>query len=61
MTHLHTAEDVAAERLKLMAYRERLPARAVPGSEAWVQRVGACVIESAITFRAVELGLESHD
>lgn len=61
MTHLHTADDVAEERLKLMALRERLPVRAVPGSDAWLARVGACMVESAITFRAVELGLETAD
>lgn len=61
MTHLHTAEDVAEERLKLIALRERLPVRAVPGSDAWRARVGACMVESAITFRAIELGLETYD
>lgn len=61
MTHLHTAEDVAAERLKLMAYRDRLPDRAEPGSDAWRARVVACMAESAITFRAIALGLETHD
>jgi hypothetical protein len=62
MSHLHTADDVAEERLKLMAFRERIgPGPVAPGSDAWCQRVAAGLIESAITFRAVELGLETAD
>jgi hypothetical protein len=62
MSHLHTADDIAEERLKLMAFRERIgPGPVEPGSEVWRLRVTACGIESAVTFRAVELGLETHD
>jgi hypothetical protein len=62
MSHLNTADDIAAERLKLMAFRERIgPGPVEPGSDAWCCRVAAARIESAVTFRAVELGLETHD
>ncbi|NGO43788.1 hypothetical protein [Streptomyces ureilyticus] len=63
MSHLHTAEDVAEERRLLEEYREMLGSVGPVelGSEVWRLRVAACMVESAITFRAVELGLETHD
>lgn len=60
LTHLRTADDITAERLKLMAFRERIPDGPVePGSEVWRDRVAAAQLEAGITFRAVELRLES--
>lgn len=62
-TDLHTAEDIARERLALMEYRElreQVEAGALgPNvSPAGGWRVHADRVAAAITARAVELGLE---
>jgi hypothetical protein len=59
MSHLHTADDVAAERALLMSWREHME-ETEGGLGFRTHRVLAVGIESAITFRAVELGLEQH-
>jgi hypothetical protein len=60
MRHLHTAVDVARERLTLMGWREHMEqVDGGLGFKSW--RVVAAQIETAITFRAVELGLERHE
>jgi hypothetical protein len=60
MSDLHTSEDVTRERVNLMRWREYMEAtEGGPGFQSW--RVMAAVLESSITFRAVELGLERHE
>ena len=57
MAPLHTADDIAAERLALMAWRDHM--ETIDGGEGFRPwRVVAAAVEVAITFRAVELGLE---
>ncbi len=60
MSHLCTDDDVARERLALMDWREHM-AKVDGGQGFKPWRVLAAQIETAITFRAVELGLEQHE
>jgi hypothetical protein len=56
--HLHTADDIAAERARLMSWREHMETvNGGIGFKTW--RVFSALVESAITARAVELGLET--
>jgi hypothetical protein len=59
MRHLCNADDIARERLTLMDWIDHMEqTEGGLGFKPW--RVVAAQIETAITFRAVELGLENH-
>jgi hypothetical protein len=57
--NLTTADDIARARLALLALREELE-RNDGGLGFRAHRVATAQIEVAITFRAIELGLEEH-
>lgn len=60
VSHLHTAEDIANARAALMEAKEHF--ERVDGGRGFRQhRVTAGIIAAAITFRAIELGLETHE
>lgn len=63
VSEAHTAEDIARLRTDLMSWRDLViaPGYAEPGSDQWCHRVVAAELEAAISLRAVELGLETHD